>query len=213
MSCDGDFNDGVYLGAEVAERSGRSKVRAAPTSGDLKTRFTLPILAIGGRMAATRVWKRELVRFEFFVPFVTYVSLFLNTNSIRFSPSTSIDQMVAKYEKQCLARIVLMNAVAWARRRTDVIAFDYCPFSAQSTVPLPMASLTTKASCPYGVCEGAIYGYARDNGCSISTSKLGDLQDKCEDQVVSMTGGDANAALSKLLRKNVKMAVKNLRTN
>jgi hypothetical protein len=62
---------GIFLVQSSLERSGRSKVQAAPTSGDLKTQLTitlipstLPILAIGGRIAATRVWKRELVRFE-----------------------------------------------------------------------------------------------------------------------------------------------------
>jgi hypothetical protein len=99
----------------------------------------------------------------------------------------------------------------------QMIAFDYCPFSASDEAEgTAYGQPNYKASCrsvAYGVCEGAIYGYVRDNGCSISTSKLNQLQDECEDQVDSMTGGDANAALSKLLRKNVKKVVTNLKTN
>ena len=43
----------------------------------------------------------------------------------------------------------------------------------------------------------------RENGCSISTSKLSQLQGKCEDQVDSMTGGEEVAiAMTRHLRKN-----------
>ena len=35
-----------------------------------------------------------------------------------------------------------------------------------------------------------MYGYVKQNGCSPSTSELAELQDKCDDQVESMVGGD-----------------------
>jgi hypothetical protein len=133
---------------------------------------------------------------------------------VSLTQTPSVDQVVAKYEKQCLENSP-DECYDLGQAAAQMIAFNYCPFSAQADATA-YGQPNYKASCrsvAYGVCEGAIYGYVRDNGCSISTSKLNQLQDECEDQVDSMTGGDANVALSKLLSKNVKMAVKNLRTN
>ena len=47
-----------------------------------------------------------------------------------------------------------------------------------------------------------MYGYVTQNGCSISTSELAELQDKCDDQVESMVGGEEVAvAMTRHLRK------------
>jgi hypothetical protein len=98
--------------------------------------------------------------------------------------------VVAKYEKQCLENSP-DECYDLGQAAAQMIAFDYCPFSVQADATA-YGQPNYKASCrsvAYGVCEGAIYGYVRDNGCSISTSKLNQLQDECEDQVDSMTGG------------------------
>ena len=42
------------------------------------------------------------------------------------------------------------------------------------------------------MCEGAVGDKVNDNGCSISTSDLEDLQDKCVRQVNKMTGGPSD---------------------
>ena len=39
-----------------------------------------------------------------------------------------------------------------------------------------------------GICKGAIYGFIQENGCSIKTSELSDLQDQCDEQIKSMLG-------------------------
>jgi hypothetical protein len=72
------------------------------------------------------------------------------------------------------------------------IAFAFCPFNAADATSTA-APPDYKASCrdvAEGICEGAIYGYVhvQDNGCSISTSQLNDLQDECGDQIDSMLG-------------------------
>ena len=41
-----------------------------------------------------------------------------------------------------------------------------------------------------GICEGAVGDQVNDNGCSLATSELLMLQNKCEYQVNMMTGGD-----------------------
>eukprot|EP00956_Cyclotella_meneghiniana_P011642 scaffold16384_cov76-Cyclotella_meneghiniana.AAC.2 len=65
------------------------------------------------------------------------------------------------------------------------IAYDYCPIN----VAYDYSNPNYPSSCrnvAYGACRGAIYDNVIDNGCSISTSKLNNLQNKCEDQVDSM---------------------------
>jgi hypothetical protein len=85
----------------------------------------------------------------------------------------------------------------------QIIAFDYCPFyAADEAEGTAYGQPNYKATCrdvAEGICEGAIYGYVRDNGCSITTSALNNLQDDCEDQIYSMTSG---AAAKSNLRKN-----------
>jgi hypothetical protein len=100
--------------------------------------------------------------------------------------------VVDKYEKQCLDDSP-DECYDLGQAAAQMIAFDYCPFNAADEAATAYGQPNYKASCrsvAYGVCEGAIYGYVRDNGCSISTSKLNQLQAECEDQVDSMTGGD-----------------------
>ena len=84
-----------------------------------------------------------------------------------------------------------------------VIAFDYCPFSAADSTGY--SSPNYKESCKdvaTNICEGAVYGYVKQNGCSPSTSELAELQDKCDDQVESMVGGDeVVVAMTRHLRK------------
>ena len=65
------------------------------------------------------------------------------------------------------------------------IAYDYCPIN----VAYDYSNPNYPSSCrnvAYGACRGAIYDNVIDNGCSISTKKLNNLQNKCEDQVDSM---------------------------
>ena len=74
------------------------------------------------------------------------------------------------------------------------IAFEYCPFDASASFA-PESSPDYKEKCrevAYGVCEGAVGDQVNDNGCSISTSDLEDLQDKCVRQVNKMTGGPSD---------------------
>ena len=73
-----------------------------------------------------------------------------------------------------------------------VIAFDYCPFSAADEASATSAP-DYKESCKEvatSICEGAVYNYVKQNGCSLSTGKLTQLQAKCEGQVESMVGGE-----------------------
>ena len=87
-----------------------------------------------------------------------------------------------------------------------VIAFDFCPFDASDAAGYSNSSPTNyKESCKEvatSICEGAIYGYVKQNGCSLSTGKLTQLQAKCEGQVESMVGGEEVAvAMTRRLRK------------
>jgi hypothetical protein len=83
--------------------------------------------------------------------------------------------VVEKYEKQCLKNSS-DECYDLGHVAAQMIAFDYCPFSAADEASdTAYGQPNYKASCrsvAYGVCEGAIYGYVDENGCSISTSKL-----------------------------------------
>ncbi|KAL3784826.1 hypothetical protein ACHAWO_005822 [Cyclotella atomus] len=187
-----DFNTGVYHGADVTEYIWDE---------------------MGG--SCSNIWGYEDAVDNYVDEHYPTDTSNWRTNPCNEGVEVGADQVIEKYEKQCLENSP-DECYNLGHAAAQMIAFDYCPFSAANEASgTANGQPNYKASCrsvAYSVCEGAIYGYVRDNGCSISTSKLGDLQDECEDQVDSMTGGDANAALSKL-RKNVKMAVKNLRTN
>jgi hypothetical protein len=74
------------------------------------------------------------------------------------------------------------------------IAFEYCPFDASSSFARPDYKETCREVAT-GICEGAVGGKVKDNGCSISDNNLARLQKKCENQVNSMTGGDTVRAL------------------
>ena len=76
-------------------------------------------------------------------------------------------------------------------RNHPEIAFEYCPFPA-SFAPEDSIRPDYKQKCrevAYGICEGAISDQIEDNGCSITTTELEELQEKCEGQVDMMTGG------------------------
>ena len=100
------------------------------------------------------------------------------------------DQVVKKYEKQCLEDTVdECNGLGEAAAQE--IAFEYCPFSASASFA-PESQPDYKQECrevAYGFCEGAVGNQVNDNGCSISTGDLKNLQEKCERQVNRMTGG------------------------
>jgi hypothetical protein len=109
--------------------------------------------------------------------------------------------VVTKYEKQCLDDSP-DECYDLGQAAAQIIAFDFCPFSAADATGYSQPNY--KASCrsvAYGVCEGAIYSNVRGNGCSISTSQLSKLQNKCEGQVDSMTGGENIVQVSRHLRK------------
>jgi hypothetical protein len=100
-------------------------------------------------------------------------------------------QVVVKQENKCL-NDTPDECYDLGHGAAQQIAYDFCPFSATS-YHHGEDEPDYKASCrsvAYGVCEGAIYQYVRDNGCKdITTSELKDLQDECKGQVDSMTGG------------------------
>jgi hypothetical protein len=84
------------------------------------------------------------------------------------------------------------------------IAFAFCPFNAASGTSASDEP-DYKAECrtvAYGICEGAMYGNIVSNGCDdVTTSELSAQQDKCKDQIDSMTGGSVAASFSRSLRK------------
>ncbi|KAL7506715.1 hypothetical protein ACHAXN_004503 [Cyclotella atomus] len=179
MSCDGDFNSGVYLGADVAEKmwkeqgSSCSNIWGFEDQVDNYLESKYP--------TDTSDWRK---------------------NSCHEGMKKGADQVVAKYEKQCLDDTP-DECYDLGQAAAQMIAFDFCPFSAQSDATA-YGQPNYKASCrsvAYGVCEGAIYNNVRDNGCSISTSQLNNLQNKCKGQVDSMTGGDSIVQVSRHLRK------------
>jgi len=177
MSCNGDFNDGVYLGAEVAEKLW--KQQGSSCSNIWGFEESVENYLDNKYPTDTSNWKK---------------------NSCHQGMEKGAEQVVAKYEKQCLDDTPAeCNDLGQAA--AQIIAYDYCPFSAIEDEPVGYGAPNYKQSCrsvAYGVCEGAIYGYVRDNGCGISTSKLNQLQAKCGNQVDSMTGGeDATKLLSK----------------
>ena len=222
MSCDGDFNDGVYLGAEVAEKMWKE---------------------MGS--SCSNIWGFEdKVEDYIEVKYPTDTSDW-RKNSCHQGVEAGADQVVDKYEKQCLDdspdECNDLGQAAAQRKSfyfdmwdcyfvidysfdphhvlsyifiSSEIAYAYCPFSATEDEASIYGAPNYKASCrsvAYGVCEGAIYGYVRQNGCSISTSKLDDLQDECEDLIDAMTGGET--VLAELLRKKVTAVSSQLRTN
>ena len=72
------------------------------------------------------------------------------------------------------------------------IAFEFCPFDTSASFA-PPSRPDYKEACrevASGICEGAVGNQVNDNGCSLTTSELLMLQDKCEYQVNLMTGGD-----------------------
>lgn len=72
------------------------------------------------------------------------------------------------------------------------IAFEFCPFDTSASFA-PPSRPDYKEACrevASGICEGAVGNQVNNNGCSLTTSELLMLQDKCEYQVNLMTGGD-----------------------
>lgn len=181
-----DFNAGVYLGAEVAENIWKER-----------------------GSSCSNIWGFE-DQVDYYVSdrYPTDTSNW-RTNSCNEGVKVGAEQVVDKYDKQCLENPDECYDLGHAA--AQMIAFDYCPFSAADSTSYGSPNYKKECrSVAYGVCEGAIYGYVRDNGCSISTSKLGKLQDKCEDKVDSMTGGDESASV-KFLRKKVHAVASHLR--
>lgn len=110
--------------------------------------------------------------------------------------------IVQEYESQCFnSNADECNDLGQAA--AQIIAYDYCPFSVAEDEPYGYSMPNYEDTCrdvAEGICEGALYGYIRDNGCSISTSALRNLQDDCGDQVDSMTGGSVAAAKNNIRR-------------
>ena len=102
------------------------------------------------------------------------------------------DQVVAKYEKQCLDDSP-DECSDLGEAAAQEIAFEFCPFSASASFA-PESQPDYKQSCreaAYGFCEGALGEQVNDNGCDISTVELSILQKKCRRQVDMMTGGNS----------------------
>ena len=73
------------------------------------------------------------------------------------------------------------------------IAFEFCPFDIAASFA-PDDQPDYKETCrevATGICKGNVGDQVNDNGCSISTSGLKELQAKCERQVNDMTGGSS----------------------
>ncbi|KAL3784381.1 hypothetical protein ACHAWO_001627 [Cyclotella atomus] len=102
-------------------------------------------------------------------------------------------KVVKFYEKQCLEDTAdECNDLGIAAAQE--LAFEYCPFDASSSFA-PESQPDYKEACrevATGICKGAVGDQVMDNGCTISTSELKDLQDKCERQVDEMTGGSSS---------------------
>lgn len=166
--CDGDFNSGVYLGAEVAEDlyNGCNEIWGFEDEVDSYLNENYP--------TDTSDWR---------------------TNSCHEGMEAGADQVVEKYEKQCLDDPSECDALGQAAAQQ--IAFEFCPFSAADSTGY--SSPNYKESCrsvAYGICEGAIYGYVQQNGCPMTTTELSQEQAKCEEQVDSMTGGEEESAVA-----------------
>jgi hypothetical protein len=101
------------------------------------------------------------------------------------------DQVVQKYEKECLEDTAdECNDLGIAAAQE--LAFEYCPFDAAASFA-PGDQPDYKQACrevAYGICAGAVGDQVNANGCSIFSNDLKELQDKCERQVNRMTGGD-----------------------
>lgn len=69
------------------------------------------------------------------------------------------------------------------------IAYAYCPINVAYDSSNPNYSSSCR-NVAYGACRGAIYEDVIDNGCSISTGKLNQLQNRCENKVDSMIDGE-----------------------
>jgi hypothetical protein len=211
-TCDGDFNSGVYLGADVAEKmwkeqgSSCSNIWGFEDQVDNYLESKYPTDTSDWRKNSCHEGMKkgagELLcdHCNALDPFIKKVSF--HEIQTRLHCLIFIDQVVAKYEKQCLDDTP-DECYDLGQAAAQMIAFDFCPFSAQSDATA-YGQPNYKASCrsvAYGVCEGAIYNNVRDNGCSISTSQLNNLQNKCKGQVDSMTGGDSIVQVSRHLRK------------
>jgi hypothetical protein len=171
--CDGDFNSGVYLGAEVAE----------------------DLWADGGS-SCSNIWSFEEEVDAYLAENYPTDTSDWRTNSCHEGMAQGAAQVVEKYEKQCLDDSPdECNDLGQAAAQQ--IAYEFCPFSAADSTSY--SSPNYKESCrsvAYGICEGAIYGYVQQNGCDMTTSELSQEQAKCEEQVDSMTGGEEETAVA-----------------
>lgn len=69
-----------------------------------------------------------------------------------------------------------------------MIAYEFCPFVAAESLGRP----NYKEQCrvvAIGICEGSVGQQVQKNGCTLTTSELLVLQDKCTDAVNDLSGG------------------------
>eukprot|EP00956_Cyclotella_meneghiniana_P000016 scaffold40_cov68-Cyclotella_meneghiniana.AAC.3 len=168
IPCDGDFNSGVYLGADVAEAIWKA-----------------------GGSSCSNIWGYEDAVDDYLDEYYPDDTGNWKTDACHDGMEKGADQVVAKYEKMCLDDTP-DECYDLGQTAAQIIAFDYCPFSAADEASATSAP-DYKESCKEvatSICEGAVYNYVKQNGCSPSTSELAKLQDKCDDQVESMVGGD-----------------------
>jgi len=113
-----------------------------------------------------------------------------NTNFCR-GARAGANKVVFEQEKSCLEDTT-DECTELGEAAAQEIAFEFCPFDTSASFA-PPSRPDYKEACrevASGICEGAVGNQVNNNGCSLTTSELLMLQDKCEYQVNLMTGGD-----------------------
>ena len=124
-----------------------------------------------------------------------------------------LDSIALSRRKKGFALKTLMNVLLWEMQRPKVriitiskwrmishcianrpfivttieIAFEFCPFGASSFIRPDYKEACREVAT--GICEGAVGIQVNENGCNINDNNLLIVQNKCEGQVNSMTGG------------------------
>jgi hypothetical protein len=150
-----------------------------------------------GEDKAEQIWRSNGSDCGFIFSFEDEVDDFLQIKCSDDTPycrgmDAGAGSVVLKYEKICLQDSP-DECIALGQAAAQEIAFEYCPFDASSSFARPDYKETCREVAT-GICEGAVGGQVKDNGCSISDNNLARLQKKCENQVNSMTGGDTSSS-------------------
>jgi hypothetical protein len=100
-----------------------------------------------------------------------------------------LDSIVKEKERICLEDSD--ECIALGDAAAQEIAFEFCPFGASAFMRPDYKEACREVAT--GICEGAVGIKVNENGCNINDNNLLMVQNKCEGQVDSMTGGGTSS--------------------